>query len=72
MPNSKELVDRDSSWRQRSELEALADLTPELEKELERLDKEFWVSDEKLKEIVQRFQEELQDGMASPPCPPCT
>lgn len=62
MPDSKQLVAKDSSWRQRSELEALADLTPELEKELERLDKEFWVDDEKLKEIVSRFREELKEG----------
>lgn len=62
MGDSKELVNKDSNWRQRSELEAMADLPPELEKELERLDKEFWVDDKKLKEIVKRFREELNEG----------
>lgn len=61
MPNSKQLVEQDS-WRQRSELDAMADLTPELEKELERLDEQFWVSSEKLKKIVARFKEELEEG----------
>lgn len=41
----------------------MADLPPELEKELERLDKEFWVDDQKLKEIVERFREEIHEGM---------
>lgn len=62
MPDSKQLVEQDSSWRQRSELEAMADLPPELEKELEKLDKEFWVSPDKLKDIVKRFCEELDEG----------
>ena len=41
----------------------MANLPPELEQELERLDKEFWVDDQKLKEIVKRFREELNEGM---------
>ncbi|KAF1950296.1 hypothetical protein CC80DRAFT_529005 [Byssothecium circinans] len=63
MPSSAELVGKDSSWRQRSELQAMADMSPELEKEMERLDQAFWVSGEKLKEIVQRFREELDEGL---------
>lgn len=63
MPSSKDLVAQDSGWRQRSELDAMADLSPELEKEMERLDKEFWVSSDKLKSIVQRFKEELEEGV---------
>ncbi|KAF2122055.1 hexokinase-domain-containing protein [Lophiotrema nucula] len=62
MPTSLDLVGKES-WRQRSELEKMADLPPELEKELDRLDNEFWVSRDKLKEIVKRFQEELEDGL---------
>ena len=62
MPSSKELVEQDSSWRQRSEFQGMAELSPELEKEMERLDREFWVGGEKLKEIVQRFREELEEG----------
>ena len=61
MGDSRELVNEDSPWRQRSELEKLANLPPELE----RLDKEFWVDDEKLKEIVEMFQEELHEGKES-------
>ncbi|KAF2178026.1 hexokinase [Zopfia rhizophila CBS 207.26] len=41
----------------------MADLPPELEKELERLDREFWVSKGKLKRIVNRFIEELEEGL---------
>ena len=62
MPSSAELVAKDGSWRERSELDAMAELSPELEKELERLDGEFWVPGEKLKEIVKRFQQELNAG----------
>lgn len=62
MSLSAHLVAQDSSWRQRSELAALADLPPQLDSELERLDKEFWVSAEKLKEVVNRFREELDEG----------
>ena len=51
MPLSKDLLAQDS-WRQRSELDAMADLSPELVNEMERLDEEFWVPGEKLKEIV--------------------
>ena len=53
-----------SSQHQRSELKRMADLPSELEKELDRLDEEFWISGEKLKEIVKRFREELDDGLA--------
>ncbi|KAF2685703.1 hypothetical protein K458DRAFT_449478 [Lentithecium fluviatile CBS 122367] len=63
MPSSAELVAKDSSWGQQPELNAIADLSPELEKELEGLDGEFWVSREKLKEIVGRFREELEEGL---------
>lgn len=63
MSVSAKLVEKDSTWRQRSELEAMAELPSPLEKELQRLDGEFWVSQEKLKEIVQRFQEELDEGL---------
>lgn len=66
MPSFKDLVTQDSTWRQRSELEAMAALSPALEKEMESLDKEFWVSGEKLKEIVQRFKEELEEGTQMP------
>jgi hexokinase len=62
MLGSKQMSDHDSSWRQRSELEAIVDLSPELDMEMDRLDKEFWVSGEKLKEIVERFREELEEG----------
>lgn len=43
----------------------MADLPPELEKEMERLDKQFWVDQKKLKSIVKRFIEELEEGMYS-------
>jgi hypothetical protein len=62
MAHLTKLVQQDSSWRQRSELEAMADLPPELERELQRLDKEFWVSTEELKQIVKVFHEELDEG----------
>jgi hexokinase len=52
------------SWRQRSELEEMADLPQTLDDELARLDKEFWISGSKLKEIVSRFQQELEEGLA--------
>jgi hexokinase len=48
------------SWRNEPELSSVSS---QLEKELDRLDAEFWVSGEKLKEIVVRFQEELEEGM---------
>ena len=53
-----------SSRQQRSELEKMADLPSELEKELDRLDEEFWIPEDKLKEIVNRFREELDEGLA--------
>ncbi|KAF1977085.1 hypothetical protein BU23DRAFT_500805 [Bimuria novae-zelandiae CBS 107.79] len=62
MTSSKELIAQDS-WHQRSELDDMADLSPELEKEMERLDKEFWISGEKLKKIVTRFRDELEEGL---------
>ena len=40
----------------------MTNLSPGLEKEMERLDKEFWISSDKLKSIVQRFREELDEG----------
>lgn len=54
-----------SSPQQRSELQKMADLSPELEKELDRLDKEFWISGDKLKEIVARFRKELDEGLSA-------
>lgn len=42
----------------------MAELTPELENELTKLDKQFWVSGEKLKGIVARFREELDHGLS--------
>lgn len=42
----------------------MADLPSELEKELDRLDESFWISGEKLKEIVKRFCQELDEGLA--------
>ncbi|KAF9701599.1 hypothetical protein EKO04_000737 [Ascochyta lentis] len=53
-----------SSRQQRSELKKMADLPSELEKELDDLDAQFWIPGEKLKEIVKRFREELDDGLA--------
>ncbi|KAI4693005.1 uncharacterized protein J4E88_001376 [Alternaria novae-zelandiae] len=52
-----------TSWRQRSELERMADLPQSLDDELARLDKQFWISGSKLKEIVSRFREELEEGL---------
>jgi hexokinase len=53
-----------SSRHQQSELKKMAKLPSELEKELERLDEDFWISSDKLKEIVKRFCEELDEGLA--------
>jgi hexokinase len=53
-----------TSWRQRSELEKMADLPQPLDDELARLDKQFWISGSKLQEIVSRFREELEEGLA--------
>ncbi|KAJ4365707.1 Hexokinase isoenzyme 2 [Neocucurbitaria cava] len=53
-----------TSWRQRSELDKLADLPRELDEELTQLDQDFWVSGNKLKEIVSRFREELDEGLS--------
>lgn len=42
----------------------MADLPPELEEELDLLDEQFWIHGDKLKEIVQRFRTELDEGLA--------
>jgi hexokinase len=64
-PSAEQHVNEESytSWRQRSELEKMADLPQELDDELTRLDKEFWISGSKLKDIVKRFREELEEGL---------
>ena len=64
-PSANQRIDEESytSWRQRSELAKMADLPPSLEQELVRLDREFWISSTKLKQIVQRFREELEEGL---------
>ena len=41
----------------------MAELTEQLTEEFENLERQFWVSKEKLKEISQRFEQELQDGL---------
>jgi hexokinase len=65
-PSAQQNIDREThiSWRQRSELDQLADLTSELEDELTNLDNQFWVSGDTLKRIVERFREELDDGLS--------
>jgi hexokinase len=45
-------------------LNKMADLSRELEKEVAKLNEEFWVSGDKLKEIVHRFREELDEGLS--------
>ncbi|CAA9965817.1 Hexokinase [Pyrenophora teres f. maculata] len=42
----------------------MADIPPFLEKTLSHLDQQFWISGAKLKEIVHRFREELEEGLA--------
>lgn len=42
----------------------MADLPSNLEKELDDLDEQFWIPGEKLKDIVKRFREELDEGLA--------
>lgn len=42
----------------------MADLPKELDEELTHLDQQFWISGSKLKEIVKRFREELDDGLS--------
>lgn len=63
--SAKAHIDEQSytSWRQRSELEKMADLPQGLEKELDSLDQSFWISSDKLKEIVNHFKEELDEGL---------
>lgn len=53
-----------SSRHQRTELKKMADLPSNLEKELDDLDEQFWIPGEKLKDIVKRFREELDEGLA--------
>jgi hexokinase len=53
-----------SAWRERSELEKMSELTPELEHELDSLDKQFYISGETLKKVVKRFREELDEGLS--------
>ncbi|KAF2204114.1 putative hexokinase HXK1 [Delitschia confertaspora ATCC 74209] len=62
--DSEKLVGHDS-WRQRSELKAMADLPPELEDVLSKLDQEFWVPTEKLHSIVEHFIEEMEEGLST-------
>ncbi|CAN9347559.1 unnamed protein product [Alternaria alternata] len=59
-------IDEESytSWRQRSELEKMTDLPQALDDELARLDNQFWIPRTKLEEIVSRFCEELEEGLA--------
>ncbi|KAG9192414.1 hexokinase [Alternaria panax] len=52
-----------TSCRQHSELEKMADLPQALDDELASLDEQFWISGSKLKEIVSRFREELEEGL---------
>jgi hexokinase len=40
----------------------MKDLPSELQKELDQLEKQFWVDQQKLKEITKRFVEELEEG----------
>jgi hexokinase len=65
-PSAQQHIDREAhlSWRQRSELDQLVDLTSELEDELIKLDKQFWVSGDTLKQIVERFRQELNEGLS--------
>lgn len=53
------------SWRQRTEPPTDAELSPELEKAMQRLDEQFWIPGSKLKDIVKRFREELEEGTQS-------
>lgn len=43
----------------------MADLPKELSDELSRLDQEFWIPKEKLKSVVGRFIEELEEGLSA-------
>ena len=47
-----------------SGLQKTTDLSPEHQKELDRLAEEFQISEEKLKQIVQQFRKELDEGLA--------
>src|SRR5690242_1901264 len=53
-----------SSRQQESEQKNMSNLTPQLQQELDRLEKDFWISGDKLREIVTRFREELDEGLA--------
>lgn len=65
-PSTQQHVNEQSrnSQQQRTELKKMTDLPSELEKVLDELDEQFWISGEKLKEIVKRFREELDQGLA--------
>ncbi|KAK3060914.1 hypothetical protein LTS18_007434, partial [Coniosporium uncinatum] len=60
--SSKSMVGDDSK-REEEQIELLADLPEDLEKEMIELDKLFRVDTETLKKVVERFQEELQEGL---------
>lgn len=53
-----------SSQQEESEQKNMSNLTPQLQQELDRLEKDFWISGDKLREIVARFREELDEGLA--------
>ncbi|KAJ4990713.1 hexokinase [Stagonosporopsis vannaccii] len=53
-----------SSRQQEPKQKNTSELPPELQQELDRLEKDFWISGDKLKEIVARFREELDEGLA--------
>ena len=48
-----------------SGLQKMTDVPPEYKKEMDRLAEEFQISEGKLKEIVQHFRKELDDGLAN-------
>jgi hexokinase len=47
-----------------SGLQKMTDVPPEYKKEMDRLAEEFQISESKLKDIVQQFRKELDDGLA--------
>jgi hexokinase len=65
-PSAKRHINEETytSWRQRSELEKMVDLPQELDDELSKLDEQFWIPGDKLKEIVKCFREELDEGLS--------
>ncbi|PVH96794.1 hypothetical protein DM02DRAFT_730960 [Periconia macrospinosa] len=52
-----------SSWRQNTEPPCEVALSSALEQDMQRLDEELWISGSKLKDIVKRFREELEEGL---------